>query len=123
MNFTRFAGPRQGKGPRLPKAGRAAVCGYVIGIGISQLLYSTARVDHEDLLKKRGVGPAPGRLKQEGDDPVEITVTTKFGTVSNTSAAIELFGAMLRAVEMTEQRIAEGRRNGCTGNEDDPEGD
>ena len=123
MMSTRFNGPRQGKVPRLPKTGRAAVCGYVIGIGVSQLLYPAVRIDYENILKTQGLATAPARQQRAADDPVEITVTTTFGTVRNTSAAIELFGAMLRAVEITEQRIAEERRNGCPGNENELERD
>ena len=43
-----------------------------------------------------------------------ITVKTEFGTVNNTSAAIDLFAAMLRCVEMEKQRIAAENANGCT---------
>ena len=45
MKFTRFAWPRQAKGPRLPRAGRAAVCGSVISVGLSQFFYPRVRVD------------------------------------------------------------------------------
>jgi hypothetical protein len=39
----RFVEPRQGRGPRLPRAGRAAVCGCVIGVGLSQFFYPMPR--------------------------------------------------------------------------------
>ena len=39
----RFNQPRQGRGPRLPRAGKAALCGYVIGVGLSTFLYPQVR--------------------------------------------------------------------------------
>jgi hypothetical protein len=60
-------------------------------------------------------GPVRKRQQQQAYDPVKITVTTKLGTVRNTSAAADLFATMLRSVEMAEKRIAEGKRNGRTG--------
>ena len=45
MTSIHFAERRQGRGPRLPRAGRAAVCGCVIGVGLSQFFYPRVRVD------------------------------------------------------------------------------
>src|SRR5215472_12022379 len=42
MDFARAA---QGRGPRLPRASRAAVCGCVIGVGLSQFFYPRVRLD------------------------------------------------------------------------------
>src|SRR5262245_27862469 len=43
--MSRFAQASQGKVGRLPRAGRAAVCGCVIGVGLSQFFYPRVRVD------------------------------------------------------------------------------
>ena len=56
-------------------------------------------------------------MKKPAAKPVNeqpIRVSSRLGIVHNTSAAVDLFGAMLRAVEMAEQRIAEEKRNGRT---------
>jgi hypothetical protein len=53
--------------------------------------------------------------KQQAEPPIKAEV--RLGTVQNTSLAVDLFATMLRAVEMTEQRIGEERRNGRNQNE------
>jgi hypothetical protein len=134
-----FALARQAKGPRHPKTGKAVLCLVGVGISYSRLFYQQPPVDlarhagssppeilsliaddhnptFEDVLNRRGVTPVLAARKQrrqpqETYDP-DIKVTTRLSTVWNTSAAIDLFGAMLRAVETTEQRIAEEGRNG-----------
>jgi hypothetical protein len=105
----RFNQPRQGNGPRLPRAGRStsAVIGCVLAFGVSysQLLY---RQDvHSDRVRSE-IAPLTGR-RREAAAP-EITVTTRFGTLQNTSAAVDLFATMLRSVEMARERIARGKR-------------
>ena len=59
-------------------------------------------------------------MKKPAANPVNeqpIRVSSRLGIVHNTSAAVDLFGAMQRAVEMAEQRIAEEKRNGRTGDQ------
>ena|SRR6516162_3950582 len=77
---TRFARALQGRGPRLPRVGRAVLCGSVIAVGIAQIFYPPAvRTDlaQTAVVVERArdriavINEAPIRVKLQGEDGPE----------------------------------------------------
>src|SRR5215472_16439785 len=69
MTSIHFAQARQGRGPRLPRAGRAAVCGCVIGVGLSQFFYPRVRVD---LCRTAEIETSRDRVLSIDDAPIRV---------------------------------------------------
>src|SRR6516165_2955674 len=65
----RFAQSRQGTVGRLPRAGRAAVCGCVIGVGLSQFFYPRVRVD---LCRPAEIETSRGGALRIDDAPIRV---------------------------------------------------
>jgi hypothetical protein len=74
--MSRFAEPRQGKGPLYPKTGRAAVAACLVGISYSTLLYPHELKASQELRVSTHLKDAvPIRCMPSPAERINITVT------------------------------------------------